>query len=240
MNIRHLVLFIVVLSIGFFLQQLDHYLTQWDALHLLRSEVIQRSAQIEDVMYQEDALRQQLKQAEQRNAQLRRLFPETLQAEQLEQHVAALASQHHIKVLATRTAINSRPGYSEATIDITLEAADAPAKRFMRELKSIPRRIHIVPPEKRGKKNIHLLIIVYAVPKEPIETFMPPHCIEMPAGLWLPPLQDRLTLLYKDYSKQCHFVTSYAGRYLEQLRLLALQKDNTRLQVIEQQLRNRP
>lgn len=240
MKFRYLVLLVVVLSIGFVLQQFSHYLTQRDALHALKAEVVQLSGQIESVMYQEDAIQQQLEKAVRLNNKLRRLLPEALQQDEFEQMVAALAEKHHIKILATKTAINSRPGYREATVNITLEAGDAPAKRFMRELKSIPRRVHIVPPEKRGKKSIHLSITIYAVGRDAPAVFTPPRCIEMPGGLLLPPLHDRLALLYADYSKQCHFVTSYVGRYLEQLRLLALQKENTRLQAMEQQLRSRP
>ena len=170
MKFRLFALLIIVLSIGFFLQQLDRYLTQWDALHLIKTEVMQLSSKIEDAMYEEVVLQQQLNEAEQLNGKLRRLLPEALQEDQLEQQVAALAGKHRIKILASRTAINSRPGYSEATISITLEASETSAKRFMRELKSIPRRIHIVPPEKRGKKSIHLSITIYAVSKD-IESY---------------------------------------------------------------------
>jgi Tfp pilus assembly protein PilO len=240
MKFRHLILLIVLTAMGFVLQQFVRYFDAWDELQVQRTALAPLAAKIENVMYEEETIKRQLAEAERLHAKLRRLLPETLGEEELVQQVEALAQKHGIKILASKTAIHSRPGYREATLDITLEAADAPAKRFMRELKSIPRRIHIVPPEKRGKKSIHLSISIYAVSKGAQATFSAPRCVDMPSGLLLPPLRDRLALRYADYIKQCNFISSYDALYLEQLRLLALQKENARLQSLERQLRRRP
>ena len=240
MKFRHLILLIVLVTMGFVLQQLIHYLAVLDELQAERAALAPLAAKIENVMYEEEAIKRQLAEAERLHAKLRRLLPETLGEEELEQQVEALAQKHGIKILANKTAIHSRPGYSEATLDMTLEASDIAAKRFMRELKSIPRRIHIVPPQKRGKKSIHLSITIYAVSQGAQASFSAPHCIEMPGGLFLLPLHDRLARRYAAYSKQCNFITRYNGLYLEQLRLLALEKENSRLQALEKQLRRRP
>lgn len=240
MRFRHLVLLAILVGMGLALQQFTLYLSQWDRLQTQRSEVIKLTTQIEDLMRHEASLQQQLQEAERLHAKLRRLLPETLQEEELERRIAALADKHQIKILASKTAVSSRPGYNEATIDITLEASVTAAHRFMRELKSIPRRIHIIPPEKRGKKSIHLFISIYAVGREEHETTTLPRCGDVPSGVWLPPLQDRLKPLYEEYSKQCRFVSSYAEHYRQQQRLLALQKENARLQALEKQLRIRP
>lgn len=240
MKFRHLILLIVLTAMGFVLQQFVRYFTVWDELQAEHNAIAPLAAKIENVMYEEKSIRQQLAEAERQHAKLRRLLPETLAEEELEQQIAALAQSHGIKILATKTAINSRPNYHMATFNMTLEANDIAAKRFMRELKSIPRRIHVVPPEKRGKKSIHLSISVYAVEPLAHETYTLPQCIEMPTGIVLPPLQEQLTLLYADYIKQCHFIARYNGLYLEQLRQLALQQENARLQALERQLRRRP
>ncbi len=240
MKFRHLLLLAVLLGIGFVLQQFYLYSAQRDALQVQRAEVMKFSTKIEAAMYQEGELAQQLAEAEQQHSRLRRLLPERLQEKELEQQVATLARKHHIKILATKTATNSRPGYREANIDITLEASVTTANRFMRELKSIPQRIHIIPPENRGKKSIHLSIFIYAVGKEEHKPTTLPRCSDMPQGVLLPQLHERLTLLYEEYSKRCRFVTNYADHYLQQQRLLALKEENTRLAALERALRTRP
>lgn len=240
MKFRHLLLLAALLGIGFVLHQFSLFSSQQGALQALRAEVTKLSSHIQAAMYQENEIQQQLQQAEQQHARLRRLLPEKLQPEELEQQVVELARKHKIKILAIKTATNSRPGYREASIDITLEADVTAANRFMRELKSIPRRIHIIPPEKRGKKSIHLSIFIYAVGKEEHLAPQLPSCSDMPQGVWLPPLQERLTLLYEEYSKQCHFVTHYADHYLQQQRWLALKDEVTRLAALERELRTRP
>ena len=240
MKFRHLLLLAVLLGIGFVLQQLYLYSSQWYALQAQRAEVMEFSAKIKSAMYQETELVQQLNQAERQHVWLRGLLPERLQENELEQQVADLARKHRIKILATKTAASSRTGYSEANIDITLEANVTAANRFMRELKSIPRRIHIIPPEKRGKKSIHLSIFIYAAGKGEYAPPPLPRCIDKPEGLWLAPLQERLTSLYEKYTTQCRYVSRYADHYLQQQRLVALQKENTRLGALERQLRIHP
>jgi hypothetical protein len=229
-----------VAVITFTVQQFSYFLSQRDVLQRLQTEAVELSGQIKDMMYQEASLQQQLKEAQVQHARLRSLLPETLQAKELEQRITTLAEKHRIKILATKTAIHSRPGYSEASIDITLEAGELPAKRFMQDLKSIPRRIHIIPPEKRGKKSIHLAITVYAVGSESAEKFSPPHCIEMPGGLLLSPLRETLERLYADYQQPCSFVTNYSELLHTQMLLQTLQSEISRLAVFEQQLRSRP
>ncbi len=240
MKFRHLLLLAALLLIGLALQQLNLFSTHKGALLAQQSEVTKFSSYIEAAMYQEDEIQQQLHQTEARHLRLRRLLPETLQTIELEQQVAELARKHQIKILATKTATNSRPGYREANINITLEAGVTAANRFMQELKSIPRRIHIIPPEKRGKKSIHLSIFIYAVGKVEHKVPSLPTCNEMPQGVWLPPLQEQLARLYEEYSKRCRFVTNYAEHYLQQQRWLALNDEVARLATLEKQLRTRP
>ena len=240
MTFRHLILLIALTAIGFVLQQFVRYFEAGDILQMQITEISPLAAKVKNVMYEEEKIGQQLKEAERLNNKLRRLLPEELQQAQLEQRIETMAKKDRIKILASKTAIHSRPGYREATLDMTLETDYTTAKRFMRELKSIPRRIHIVPPEKRGKKSIHLSISIYAVSQGEQATFAVPHCIEMPGGLLLPPLHDRLAQRFADYNKQCQFITRYHALYFDQLRLLALQKENSRLQALERQLRRRP
>ncbi len=240
MKFRHLILLIVLTAAGFVLQQFLRYLSVADELNSQRAAIAPLTGKIRNAMYEEEAIKRQLAEAERLHHKLRRLLPEALGEEELEQQIEALAKKHRIKILASKTAIHSRPGYGEASLDMTLEADDARAKRFMRELKSIPRRIHIVPPEKRGKKSIHLSITIYAVSRGTETTFSPPRCIDMPDDLLLPPLRDWLAQRHADYSKQCHFIARYDALYRKQLQLLALQQENSRLQALEQQLRRRP
>jgi Tfp pilus assembly protein PilO len=240
MKFRHLVLLTLLVGIAAALQQFNLYLGQWQRLDAQRREMTQLSGQIEELMYEEDSLRQRLAAAEQQHAKLRRLLPEALEVEELEKQVAALAAKHGIKILATKTAVSSLPDYREATTSITLEAGKLAARRFMRELKSIPRRIHIIPPEKRGEKSIHLTISIYAVDREVHEGFTAPPCSEMPKGLFLPPLLERLTPLYENYKKQCNFVTNYGELLNTQRQLQALQQENKQLQALEKRLRRRP
>lgn len=240
MKFRHLLLLTALLGIGFILQQFKLYLDQQQMLNTQMDEMTQLSGQIEDLMYQEAALRQRLTDAEQQHARLRRLLPETLDEEGLERQMAELAAKHGIKILATKTALSNLPDYREATTSITLEGGDVATQRFMLELKSIPRRIHIVPPEKRGKKSIHLTISIYAVDREARDSFTAPHCSEMPKGLLLPHLIERLTPFYESYRKQCDFIANYSEHLTNQLQLQALQRENRQLQAIEKRLRSRP
>ncbi len=239
MKFRHLISLFFLIGIGFVLQQVVSYSNAWEKFNAQIAVISPIAAEVENVMYEEAGIVQSLVEAEQLNQKLRRLLPEQLQEEQLQEQIGSIAKRHHIKILASKTAIHSRPGYQEATLDMTMEADDARAKRFMRELKSIPRRIHIVPPEKRTKKNIQLAITVYAVSQSTDATFTPPRCIEMPDELLLPPLRDRLAQRHAVYSKQCHFIARYDALYRKQLQLLALQQENSRLQALEQQLRHR-
>jgi Tfp pilus assembly protein PilO len=239
-KLHHIVLLTTLVGIGLLIHQGYLYSTQWGTLQNQHEQVAKLSARIEGAMYEEASLRQQLSEVEHEYARLRQLLPETLQEEQLEHQLETLAGKLGIKVLALRTAVNSRPGYHEAGISITLEADVTAANRFMRELKSIPRRIHIVPPEKRGKKSIHLSISIYAVSQNAHEPASPPRCTDMPHGVWLPPLRERIAKLYMDYSKQCQFISRYADHYLRQQRIQALQQENMRLSRLEQKLRHRP
>lgn len=240
MKIRLLVLISVIIVIGAILQQFSLFTSHRQTLETRSKEAAKLVTRIESAMYQEATLKQQLAEAEQLNVKLRQLLPETLQVDELKQQVADLASKHDIKILATKTATRSRPGYSVATTDITLEAGTTATNHFMRELNSIPRRIHIITAGKRGQKSINLTITTYAVNKLDSAALSMPRCIEMQWGILLPPLRNRLMPQYEEYDRLCRFVENYASHYLNRQHLIALQQDNARLAALEQQLRSRP
>jgi Tfp pilus assembly protein PilO len=236
MKFWRFVLILILVSIVVVAQQLMRYLVQTDELNALKAESGQFASLIEKAMNEEERTRQQLKKAEQLHQKLRSVLPTDLQEELVEQQVAGLAGKYQIKILAAKTAIVSRSFFREATINMTLEADEAQAGQFISELKSSPRLINIVTQEQRGKKNIHLSLSVFAVTLPPAEKVELPHCIDMPTGLVLPPLQERLSLLYADYSQRCRFVTDFGEAYLMQRRLHAMQEENAQLQSLAKQL----
>jgi Tfp pilus assembly protein PilO len=240
MKFRNFVLFFVLLFLGLVIQQSLRYLVLSKELTVLKGEGAELAYLIERAMYEEGAILQQLKKAERRHSQLRALLPSELQEESIEQQVGQLAKEFRIKVLATKTAINSRSLYHEATLDITLEASTAQVKQFIKALHSNPRIINITPLEQLGKKNINLSISIYALSPAAPDAFTRPHCIEMPGGILLPPLNERLSSLYADYSRHCRYIENYGEIYLKQRQLRALQEENSQLQAVARQLgRNR-
>lgn len=236
MKFRYFVLFLVLVALGIVVQQTARYLVLTQELTALNEESTRLALLIEKAMYEEASILQQLKQAELRYTKLRSLLPTELQEESVEQQVEQLAKKYQIKVLATKTAINSRPVYREATLDITLEATMTQANQFIKAIKSTPRIITVTTPEPLGKKNIHLTMTIYAQNPMVPEEFYLPRCIEMPGGIVLPPLQRPLEALYKDYGQHCRFVLNYGDLYLKQRRLLELQEENSQLQTLVTQL----
>ncbi|MEN8171225.1 MAG: hypothetical protein ABFS08_13465 [Pseudomonadota bacterium] len=232
MKFRLFVLFLILFSLGFVAQQYASYTSLREELSVLKEESERFVTLIEQAMFEESTILKQLKETEQRHHKLRILLPKELQEEAIEQQVAKLAKKYRIKVLATKTAINSRSFYQEATLNITLEASDLSAKKFIRKLKSMPRLINIVTPKRRGKKSIHLSISVYARTQELSGDFDLPHCIDMPTGILLPPLHERLASLYTDYSRHCRYISNYSELYLKLLRIRTLQEDISQLQAI--------
>lgn len=236
MKFWRFVLLFVLLSIVVAAQQYARYLMLTKELNILNEESKRFALLIDKAMYEEATIQQQLRKAERSYNKLRSMLPTELQEEKIEQQLYKLATKYHIKILATKTAINSRPLYREATLNITLEANDTQTKRFINALKSSPRIINIATPEHLGKKNVHLSITIYALnPKTP-EDFDLPHCVDMPAGIVLPPLQERLSSLYADYSQHCLFVTNFGEIYLKQRRLRELQEENSQLQKLIDEL----
>jgi Tfp pilus assembly protein PilO len=236
MKLRHFVLLLGVSSLGFVLQQFAHYTSLKGELNTLNGESARLVSPVDSAMYNKESILQQLNETEQRYNRLRVLLPEELQEGVVEQRVTALARKYGIKVLAIKTAINSRSFYREATIDITLEANDTQGKQFIHDFKALPRIINLETPELRGKKNLHLSISIYAA-----DTNMPPaaelpRCIGMPPGILLPPLRERLTSQYADYIKQCRYVSDYSELYLKRLHLQALQDEISRLKTIVDKL----
>ena len=240
MRLRHLTLLLALVAMGLLLQQLRLYQKQRDTLDMQRGEASTLRFQIESAMYEEAQLLEQRHQAEQLNTRLRQLLPTSLQLEELEQTVATLAVKYQLKIVASRTAVISRPQYSEASVNITLEGKATALQRFTRELKAIPRRIHIVTPEKLGRKHHPLSLYIYAVTMDSSPSPPIPACNDMPSGVWLMPLQERLERHFRGYLEQCRFVTDYAHVYQQQQALQALQAENARLAPIEQRLRKRP
>jgi hypothetical protein len=236
MKFRHIVLLLVLLLLGLVIQQYLHYLTLSKELSALKEESAGIAYLIERALYEEETILQQLKKAEQRHSQLRTLLPAELQENTIEQQIAQLAEELQVKVLATKTAINSRPLYREATLDITLEATATQVKQIIRALHANPRIIGVTPLEQFGKKNIHFSISIYALNLAAPEELVLPHCVEMPGGIHLPPLHERFASLYAEYSQHCRYIANYGELYLKQRQLRALQEENSQLQAIIMQL----
>ncbi|MCW8917216.1 MAG: hypothetical protein OQL08_00150 [Gammaproteobacteria bacterium] len=195
----------------------------------LREESARLAYLVESVMYEEEAILQQFKQAEQQHQQLLGLLPADLQVEVVEQRLTTLAVKYQAKVLAIKSAIHSRPRYREAGINMTLEATADQVKQLLRELRATPRIMTIAPPESLGKTNVQLTITIYAQNPTVPEEFEPPRCARMPGGILLPPLRERLAALHAEYQRHCNFVANYSDLYRKQRRLHALQQENTRL-----------
>lgn len=236
MKFRHIMLLLVLLFLGLVIQQSLHYLALSKELSALKKESAGVAYLIERALYEEGEIRQQLKKTEQRHSQLRALLPAELQENTVEQQIAQLAEELQVKVLATKTAINSRPLYREATLNITLEATATQVEQIIRALCANPRIIGVTPLEHFGKKNIHFSISIYALHPAAPEELILPHCVEMPGGIYLPPLHERLISLYAEYSQHCHYIANYGELYLRQRQLRALQEENSQLQAIIMQL----
>lgn len=236
MKLRHILLFLMLFIVGFVAQQFLVYLTLTKDLVSRRDESARFALLIDKAMYEENTILRQLNDIEQQHQQLRARLPAELGVEQYEKQLRELAGKLKAKVLATRVAILSRPLYREARVGITLESDDTLARRYIRQVQALPRIIKLEKEQSSGSKLHGFTIAIYAAESELPEEIRVPSCIELPRGLVLPPLTERLTSLHADYSKQCNYVANYNDLYLKLLRVTALQEEVKRLKTIIPQI----
>lgn len=237
MKFRHFIFFLFWIALAVVAQQAARYLMLSDKLHRLHTESTSLTSLIENAMQKEGEILQQLEKAQQQYHRLRELLPSELQEGAVEQQLNRLAGKYKIKVLATKTYINSRPLYREATINTTLEASSSQLKQLLRALQADPRIMTIAPPVSLGKSNTQLVISIYAQNPTTPAVIEPLRCADASTGGLLPLLNDRLAVRYADYSQRCRFIADHGEIYLKSQRLHALQGEIAQLQTLIAQLR---
>ncbi len=231
-----LLISLAVLLLALVVQQLLLFQSQLDELVVAKEEQGRLIQQVDMAVERKAEIEAQLTKAEQRHQRLGRQLPAQLGIEPFERQLQALAESHRIKILASKAATYSRPHYSEAKIDITLEGDKRSTTKFIRELRDAPRFTDIEVPEKHGKKSIHLAISVYAVERPNIAELSHPACLELPTGVWYPPFRSQLESIYANYLQRCQYVREHDSYYRQLQRIKRLEEEALRLDVIVNKL----
>jgi hypothetical protein len=208
-----------------------------DELAQLMQESKHYAYLIDKSMREEERIQNELKEIEKQYQTVRQLLPDGLNVKAFEKQLRTLAQQQNLKIISSRTAVQTRPFYREAILNITLEGKRSSNSKFTDKVKSLPRIIKLEQRDKPGNKFHHYSITIFAADsKSPREVELPT-CIELAKTLVLPPLTGWLAESYKRYREQCSYVVNYSETYKKAQRIDPLKEEVVRLQKIAEQVK---